>query len=229
MTVLCFNFAELMRTCTFLAMDEIVAHLREKIEIPPASEVEVVNRRRPDLAPGQAYNPYEADESLVPPMMNYGEGFRYHVTGLDHDKTGFPSGSPEVMEDLHRRLVDKVESRKGELLRFENHQTDDAEVLVVAYGSTARSAKRAVVEARKQGVKVGLFRPITLYPLPDRQIEEAASRAKKVIVPEMNLGQYRLEVERILGKGPEIVGVHRVNGEPIPPSLVLSAILGEGK
>jgi len=99
-------------------------------------------------------------------------------------------------------------------------------VLVVAYGSTSRSAKRAVEEARAQGIKAGLFRPITLYPLPEKQIAKAAAKAKKVVVPEMNLGQYRLEVERILGHAVPIVGVHRVNGEPITPSLILSAIVG---
>jgi 2-oxoglutarate/2-oxoacid ferredoxin oxidoreductase subunit alpha len=224
-TVLCFNFAERMRTVTFLAMDEIVAHLREKITIPPASEIHVENRKRPALEPGQTYNPYEPGEDLVPPMLNYGEGHRYHVTGLDHDKTGFPSGSPEVMESLHRRLVDKVEKNKDSLILDERAHCDDAEVLVIAYGSTARSARRAVEEARAKGVKAGLYRPITLYPLPERQIQEAAKRAKRVVVPEMNLGQYRLEVERVLGH--PVTGVHRVNGEPILPSLILSAILGD--
>jgi 2-oxoglutarate ferredoxin oxidoreductase subunit alpha len=224
-TVKCFNFAERMRTVTFLAMDEIIAHLREKIVIPPASEIQVENRKRPALEPGQPYNPYEPDEDLVPPMFNYGEGFRYHVTGLDHDKTGFPSGSPEVMESLHRRLVDKVEKNRDSLILDEKVHLDDVEVLVVAYGSTARSARRAVEEARAKGVKAGLYRPITLFPLPEKQIRQAAARAKRVVVPEMNLGQYRLEVERVLGK--PVTGVHRVNGEPILPSLILSAILGD--
>lgn len=226
-TVLCFNFAERMRTVTVLAMDEIIAHLREKIVIPHPREIRVESRKRPDLSPGQPYFPYEPGEDLVPPMLNYGEGFRYHVTGLDHDKTGFPCGAPEVQESLHRRLVDKIEKNREGLILDEKVRLEDAEVLVVAYGSTARSAKRAVEEARKRGTKAGLYRPITLYPLPERQIEAAAARAKKVVVPEMNLGQYRLEVERVVGKGVPIVGVNRVNGEPITPSLILSAIEGE--
>ncbi len=226
-TVQCFNFAELMRTPTILAMDEIVAHMREKIVIPPASEIRVVDRRRPNLAPGQPFKPYQPEADLVPLWLNYGEGHRYHVTGLDHDETGFPCLGTEVMENLHRRLVDKVEKNRKDLLLYENFLTEDAEVLVVAYGSTARSAKRAVSEARERGVKAGLFRPITLYPLPELEIAAAAAHARRVVVPEMNLGQYRLEVERILGKAVPVVGVHRVNGEPIAPSLILPAILGD--
>ncbi len=225
-TVQCFNFAEQFRTCVVLAMDEIVAHMREKIVIPAKEDIKIVNRKKPSLKPGDPYKPYEADASLIPPMMNFGEGFRYHVTGLDHDATGFPSGAPDNQEILHRRLVDKVERHKEELFLFENHRTEDAEVLVVAYGSTSRSAKRAVEEARAQGINAGLFRPITLFPIPEKQIAQAASHAKKVVVPEMNLGQYRLEVERILGPAVPVVGVHRVNGEPIAPSLILSAIVG---
>ena len=226
-TIHAFNFAEKMRTCVVLAVDEIVAHMREKIEIPPQSEITIINRKKPSLKPEETYYPYEADDDLIPPMMNYGEGRRYHVTGLNHDRTGFPTGAPELMESLNRRLLDKVEKHLDDLLLFENHKTEDAEVLVVAYGSTARSAKRAVEEARGRGVKAGLFRPITLYPLPEKQILAAASHACKVVVPEMNLGQYRLEVERLLDKSVQIVGVNRVNGEPIAPSLILSAIVGE--
>jgi 2-oxoglutarate ferredoxin oxidoreductase subunit alpha len=226
-TILCFNFAERMRTVTVLAMDEIVAHMREKIEIPSAGQIKVVNRRKPDLKPDETYLPFKPGDDLVPPMANFGEGHRYHVTGLDHDYTGFPSGSAEVMEELHRRLVDKVEKNRDELILTENHRTDDAEVLVVAFGSTARSAKRAVEEARSRGVKAGLFRPVTLYPVPEKQIAGAASKARRIIVPEMNLGQYRLEVERLVDRSVRVSGVNRVNGEPIQPSLILSAILGE--
>ena len=226
-TVHCFNFAEKMRTVTFLAMDEIVAHMREKIVIPAKDDIKLIDRKRPNLAPGEVFKPFAPDADLIPPWMNYGEGARYHVTGLDHDTTGFPSGAADNQEVLHRRLVDKVELHKDELTLFEEHLLEDADVLVVAYGSTSRSAKRAVEEARAKGVKAGLFRPITLYPIAEKQIERAAAKAKKIVVPEMNLGQYRLEVERIVGRSVPVVGVHRVNGEPIAPSLILSAILGD--
>lgn len=225
-TVHCFNFAELLRTPVILNMDEIVAHMREKIIIPPPEEITLIERKRARLAEGETYLPYEPGEDLVPPWMSYGEGARFHVTGLNHDKTGFPTGNAELLEQLGRRLLDKVELHRDQLMIFENHRTEDAEVLVVAYGSTSRSAKRAVEEARAQGVKAGLFRPLTLYPVPEAALERAAAKAKKVVVPEMNLGQYRLEVERVVGRSVPITGVNRINGEPIPPSLILSAILG---
>jgi len=223
-TVHCFNFAERLRTPTILAMDEIVAHMREKLVIP--EQVETVWAKGPDEEGRQSFKPYLAGEDLVPPWMNYGEGARYHVTGLDHDETGFPSLTAANMEYLHRRLVDKVERNKKEILLYENYRTDDAEVLVVAYGSTARSAKRAVNEAREKGVKAGLFRPVTLYPIAEEEIAAAAGKARRVVVPEMNLGQYVLEVERILGKGIPIARVNLVNGEPITPASILSAIVG---
>jgi len=226
-TVHAFNFAEKMRTCVVLAIDEVVAHMREKLVIPPASEIKIENRHKPSFKPGDTYYPYETTENLIPPMMNYGEGARFHVTGLNHDKTGFPTGNPELLESGNRRLLDKIDKHIDELTLAENHRTDDAEVLVVAYGSTSRSAKRAVEEAREKGVKAGLFRPITLFPLPEKQILAAAAHARKVIVPEMNLGQYKLEVERVLGKAIPVEGLNRVNGEPIQPSLILSAIMGD--
>ena len=228
LTIECFNFAELLRTPTVLAIDEITAHMREKIEVPQADEIKLTPRVRPEnFDPAQPYYPYETDKDLVPRLMNYGEGARFHVTGLNHDRTGFPTGNPELMESGCRRIVDKVELHKEKITRFENFRTDDGpEVLVVAFGSCARSGKRAVDEARSRGIKAGLFRAITLWPFPEKHLQEAAAKAKRVIVPEMNLGQYIYEVERVLGRGPEIIGVNRVNGEPIAPSLILNSILG---
>lgn len=227
LTVEAFNFAELVRTPVFLAMDEITAHMREKIEIPDAAALKITGRRKPKLAEGEPYFPFQPDADLVPPMANFGEGYRYHVTGLNHDKTGFPTNSSEQMETGNRRLMDKIEVNKDKLLRFESYLCDDAEVLVVAYGSSARSAKRAVDDARRKGVKAGLFRPITLFPIPEDQIRQAAEKAKRVIVPEMNLGQYVMIVERVLGHKVPVEGIHQVNGEPIQPSRVLAALMGE--
>lgn len=227
LTVEAFNFAEQMRTPVFLAMDEITAHMREKIEIPDTAALSITDRRKPQLAKGQPYYPYEPAADLVPAMANFGEGYRYHVTGLNHDKTGFPTNSSEQMELGNRRLLDKIEVNKDKLIRYESYLCDDAEVLVVAYGSSARSARRAVDDARRKGVKAGLFRPITLFPIPDAQIQKAAAKAKRVIVPEMNLGQYVMIVERVLGQKVPVEGINQVNGEPIQPSRVLAALMGE--
>jgi 2-oxoglutarate ferredoxin oxidoreductase subunit alpha len=223
----CFNYAEMLRTPVVLAMDEITAHMREKIEIPAQEELTIVYRKKPSVKPGEAYFPYQPGPDLVPAMADFGEGLRYHITGLNHDKTGFPTGNPEIMESGNRRLLEKVEVNKEKLLKYEEYKTSDAEVLVVAYGSTSRSARRAVDDARERGIKAGLFRPITLYPIPDKALQAAAAKAKKVIVPEMNLGQYIMIVERVLGHSVPISGVNLVNGEPIQPSRILSAIVGE--
>lgn len=228
-TIKAFNFAEMLRTPVVVAIDEIIGHMREKIEIPDPSAIEIIDRKKPkDWKPGMPFFPYEPDEDdLVPPMMNFGEGARYHVTGLNHDITGFPSGKPDLMETLNRRLVDKVDKNIDKVNLYEQHLTEDAEILIVAYGSTARSAKRAVIMARNEGVKAGLFRPVTLFPFPTDQIREAAKGAKRIIVPEMNLGQYRLEVERVLHRDHPIEGVHLVNGEPIPPSMIYKAVMDQ--
>jgi len=226
LTVEAFNFSELVRTPVILAMDEITAHMREKIEIPDPSQLKVVERRKPALAPGEPYYPYEPGPDLVPPMANYGEGYRFHVTGLNHDRTGFPTNSAELMESGNRRLLEKIEVNKEKLLRYDSYRCEDAEVLVVAFGSSARAARRAVDDARTKGVKAGLFRPITLFPIPEEQIRQAAAKAKRVVVPEMNLGQYSMIVERVLGHAVPVEGVNQVNGEPIQPSKVLAALLG---
>jgi 2-oxoglutarate ferredoxin oxidoreductase subunit alpha len=227
LTVESFNFAEMMRTPVVLAIDEITAHMREKIELPDPSRLNVVDRRKPKLAPGEPYFPYDPGPDLVPAMANYGEGYRYHMTGLNHDNTGFPTGNAELMEAGNRRLLDKIEANKDKLLRYETYRTEDAEILIVAYGSSARSARRAVDDAREKGVKVGLFRVITLYPIPDEAIRQAASKVRRVIVPEMNLGQYVMVVQRVLGHAVPVSGIHQVNGEPIQPSRILAHILGE--
>lgn len=227
LTVESFNYSELVRTPVILAMDEITAHMREKIEIPDPSQLKVIDRRKPALAGGQAYCPYEPGPDLVPPMANYGEGYRYHVTGLNHDRTGFPTNNSELMESGNRRLLDKIVANQEKLFRFEEYLTEDAEVLVVAYGSSARSGRRAVDDARQRGIKAGIIRIISLFPIPEDAIRNAAARARRVIVPEMNLGQYSLIVERVLGRSVPVRGIHQVNGEPIQPSRILAEIVGE--
>lgn len=226
-TVHCFNFAEVMRTPVILAVDAIVAHMRERIEIPPASEIKIANRKKPELKEGETFYPYETTEDLVPPMMNFGEGARYHVTGLNHDRTGFPTGKADLLESGGRRIMDKIDRHINEILIFDHFNTEDCDSLVIAYGSTARSAKRAVIEAREKGINAGLFRPLTLFPVPEKEILKASAKAKRIIVPEMNLGQYILEIQRVIGKEVPIVGVNSVNGEPILPSDILSAVMGD--
>jgi 2-oxoglutarate/2-oxoacid ferredoxin oxidoreductase subunit alpha len=221
LTIEAFNISELIRTPVILAMDEITAHMREKVELLEPDKVRLINRKKPK---GDIYLPYEPDEDLVPPLAAYGEGFRFHVTGLNHDKTGFPTNKPELMEEGNRRIMDKLEKNKSKIVRHEEFMTEDAEILVVAYGSSARASKRAVRNAREKGIKAGLFRPITLYPLSEEALRNAAKKVKKVIVPEMNLGQYIMIVERVIGHNFPIVGINQVDGEPITPGKILSKI-----
>lgn len=221
LTIEAFNISEFLRTPVVLAMDEITAHMREKVEILTEKDVRIINRKKPEKTP---YFPYEYGEDLIPPLPNYGEGFRFHVTGLNHDKTGFPTNRSELMEEGNRRIMDKVEKNKHKVVKHEEFMTEDCDILVVAFGSSARAAKRAVRNAREKGIKAGLFRPITLYPLSEKALTKAAENVKKVIVPEMNLGQYILIVERVVGHSCPIVGINQVDGEPISPSRILSKI-----
>ncbi|WP_352417871.1 2-oxoacid:acceptor oxidoreductase subunit alpha [Proteiniborus sp.] len=224
LTVKAFNFAEKYRTPVILLMDEVIGHLREKIEIPNFEEIEVVNRMRPDKSSSD-YKPYEVLEGeIVPRMVPYGEGYRFHVTGLVHDETGFPTGKPEVAEKLISRLINKVELNKDDISLYEEYMLNDAEITIIAYGGTARSAKYAVELARKQGIKVGLFKPMTIWPFLDKQIIDLSKKAKKIIVVEMNFGQYAIEVERVANKYADIYRCNRVNGELISPDEIVAKI-----
>lgn len=224
LTIKAFNFAEKYRTPVILLMDEVIGHLREKVEISNVEEIEIFNRLRPDKDKDE-YKPYEILENeFTPRMAPFGEGYRYHVTGLVHDETGFPSNKTEVAEKLIKRLVDKVELNKDDIAIYENYMLEDAEVAIIAYGSTARSAKQAVRAARKMGLKVGLFKPMTIWPFLDKQVEELSNKVKHIIVAEMNLGQYVLEVERVASKNSIVHRCNKVNGELLSPDEILNKV-----
>lgn len=229
LTVKAFNYAEKYRTPVMLILDEVIGHLRERVEIPNNDEIEIINRVKPTCNP-EDYNAYEVEKGdIVPKMASFGDGYRYHVTGLVHDKTGFPSNDSDVAENLINRLMDKVEDNINDISNFEEYMLDDANIAIVAYGSTARSAKSAIELAREEGIKVGLFRPITIWPFLDEQIKELTKKIKKVIVVEMNLGQYVLEVERVATKDCEVSKYGRVNGQLITPDEILEKIKGDVK
>jgi 2-oxoglutarate ferredoxin oxidoreductase subunit alpha len=224
LTIAAFNASERFRQPVIILGDEVVGHMREKIVIPDAGSYQVVNRKRPTADP-EDFVPYKPDPSDdVPPMASFGDGYRWHVTGLTHDEWGFPTDEPSEIETKIKRLVQKVNRFRKDIVRYEVFYGEDAKVLVVSYGSVARSSLRAVREARQKGLKVGHFRPITLWPFPDEELKELASQVDVVIVPELNCGQMLLEVERAVnGKAP-VVGKSLVNGELFQPSDILSAI-----
>ena len=222
LTVRCFNLSEKYRTPVLLLLDEIVGHMREPIEIPDASKIEIINRKKPVCKP-EEYLPYDPAND-VNPLPAFGEGYRFHVTGLNHDKTGFPTGKAELVQKDEERLMGKVDKNKKDIITFEETNLADAEIAIFAYGSSARAAKKAIKDAREQGKKVGMLRGITLWPFPDEKILEVSKKVKTIIVPEMNMGMMSLEVERASKNNCRVVGVNRVDGEPINPGQILNKI-----
>ncbi|HZW35400.1 MAG: 2-oxoacid:acceptor oxidoreductase subunit alpha [Deltaproteobacteria bacterium] len=222
-TVRAFNLAEKYRTPVIVAFDEIVGHMREKIEIPDKGVLPVENRPRPDCKPDE-YLPYDDRKGDIPPMANFFEGYRYHVTGLNHGPDGFPvNASPRIHTD-EQRLMRKVEANKKDIIRYEEYKMGDAEVAVFAYGVSGRSGKTAVNMARAEGIKAGLFRPLTIWPFPEEKVGSFTSRVKAVVVPELSLGQIIYEVDRCAKGRCKVEGIYRVDGDPITPTQILAKI-----
>lgn len=225
LTVRAVSLSERYRNPAVVLTDEVVAHMREKLELPSEDEIHVYERPRPQVPPGQ-YRPFEPDpETDVPPMADFGTGYRYNLTGLVHDETGFASTSPAVTSALAERLVRKIQKGRSEIVQVDERYLDGARIAVVAYGCTARSALHAVRQARAAGVPVGLLRLITLWPFPDREVADVASKVDAIIVPEMNLGQIVLEVQRTTAGRCAVVPLSMYTGELMNPSHILQAIM----
>jgi len=228
LTIKAFNIAEELRVPVIVLSDETIGHMREKVVLPDPKSVKIVNRKTPDSPAG--YVPYKADQDGgVPLMAPFGKGYRWHVTGLSHDETGFPTNKGEIAGDLIRRLMRKVEKAEPVIRDYATESADDCDVLVVAFGSSAMSATSAVRQARAKGVKAGLFRPKTIWPFPEEPLRELAAKAKRVIVPEMNLGQLVLEIERVVAGRAPVERLSKVNCELFRPEEILQAIMGGSK
>ncbi|MCR5834728.1 MAG: 2-oxoacid:acceptor oxidoreductase subunit alpha [Selenomonadaceae bacterium] len=191
------NYAERFRTPVILLTDEIVGHLRENVELPET--VEIYPRRAPKITRAEGYQPYTPDEDLVPNVANFGDGYHIHVTGLIHDETGFPVGSPKVTREAIKRMHDKIDNAADEIIDVQTEMMEDAEFAVLAYGGTARTAYEAVLSARKRGIKVGFIRLVTIFPFANKIIRELSSKLRGLIVAELNYGQLVNEVERAVG------------------------------
>ena len=196
--VMAVNYAERFRTPVILLMDEIVGHLREKVELPEASDINIYPRRKPSCTRAEGYEPFTPDKDLVPNTANFGEGYHIHVTGLIHDETGFPVGSPQITREVTKRLHEKIDIARDEITHVEEYFMDDAEYAVIAFGGTARTAYEAVESARKKGIKIGLVRLVTIWPFADKAIKKVAEKVKGILVTELNYGQLVGEVERVV-------------------------------
>lgn len=223
LTVRAFNLSEQYRTPVILLLDEIIGHVNEKVELIPAEQLEIVNRTRPEEPP-QEYKPYRHTASGVPPMVPYGEGYRFHVTGLAHDETGFPTNSAAEIGRLMERQHRKIEQARDHIVAVERFMMEDAEIGIIAYGSTARSARHAVRLAREAGKRVGLLRLKTLWPFAEVEIRSHLGQIKQWIVPEMNLGQMAHEVEWAVAGAVPVASLNKVNGDPISPAEICQVI-----
>lgn len=227
LTIQCFNLAETYRVPVILLTDAIIGHMREKVEIPAQEDIKLITRKKPG-ASLKDYLPYAPDEAGVPPMANLGDGYRHYISGCVHDETGSPKmSSPNVARNLINRLHNKIMRNRDAIVSCEQRYIEGAKILVLAYGSVARPALAAVDQARRFGLKVGFFRPITLWPSPDAEILKATESVDTILIPEMNLGQYAGEVARIFGENGrsiKIVKVNEAGSVLFTPDQILSSI-----
>ena len=190
-----FNLSEKYRMPILIMTDECVGHMTEKVVIPPAEEIELIERRYTDKPPGKAW-PFELTENLISPMLPLGQGYKFHITGLTHNEKGYPAIDAETQEKNVRRLIDKVNKHADEIIWLEEKDVDDADVVVMAYGISARVMQPAIAKARKEGIKVGQIKMVTVWPFPEKRVRELAGKVKALIMVEMNYGQVFLEMDR---------------------------------
>lgn len=223
LTVEAFNLSETYRQPVFVLADELVGHMTEKVVIPPREKIRVVERKRPGRNPGD-YLPFDTSGPLPPPMAVAGQGFHVHVTGLTHDERGYPVITDAVQERNVRHIVDKIRNNAEKIIKVEQVALNDAKVVVVAYGCTARVARQAVENLRARGKKVGMLRLITVWPFPSRLIRTLAKRVRTFIVPEINYGQMAYEVERTAGGKAETVLMGLMGGSIHTPEEIEDAV-----
>ncbi|MBN2000607.1 2-oxoacid:acceptor oxidoreductase subunit alpha [candidate division KSB1 bacterium] len=223
LTIRAFNLAEKYRTPVILLLDEILAHVSEKVVLSDTAVRVIIDRIIPQEAP-EAYLPYRYTQNLIPPMAPFGSGYRYHVTGLAHDETGFPTNDPVEIEKLLFRLQDKIIRNRDDIVQVEEFLLEDAEIGIISYGSSARSCRHAIRQLRAQGVRVGMLRLITIWPFANVKVEKWTKNIGKWYVVEMNMGQIAREVEAAAHGDATIFGIRQINGEPINPEFICQKI-----
>ena len=219
------ELSEKYRCPVILLMDEIVGHMRERIELPDSYEgLSVPRRKQPDTPPEKYLAYADTDGSMVPAMADFGSGYRWHMTGLVHDETGFPKGTPAATKNSQDRLHMKLRDHEDDIIQVENYKTEDADVVVIAYGGAARTAYDAVDMARDEGIRAGLLRPVTIWPFADRQIQAVAKKTKCLLVHELNCGQYVREVGRAVHGIVPVDLYAKYDNEPATPEQLLEKI-----
>lgn len=224
LAIRCFNLAERFRTPVIFLMDEIVGHMREGIEIPDSESIELWERRVAGSDGAYKFAYRVPAGQWVPGLKPFGKGERYNMSGLIHDYSGFPTNSTDVAQELVARTLNKISCNLDIISQVEEYAMDDAEYAVVCFGGTTRAVMSAVIEARAQGIKVGMFRPVTVWPFPDAQLDARINQLKGVIMVEHNNGQMLLEVERVTARRCPVDFIGRINGTVIPPEEILTKI-----
>ena len=230
LTIRAFNLAEKFRTPVLVMTDAEVGHMTERVIIPPPEEIELVERplvRKGDVEPDhfRIYrDPDSGDDGAVSPMAIAGEGFRFHVTGLTHDERGYPAMNAEASEWNIKRLVKKIRLNRDEIIQVEERHLEDAEIVVVSYGISARTSLWPIEQAQKEGIRIGYLRLITVWPFPEERIQALAKKISAFVVPEINDGQILREVERCAAGQAQVIGVNRLGGDILEPQRVLSAL-----
>ncbi len=230
-TVDAFNFSETYRTPVILLLDEVIGHMREGLEIPEPGKIAIVDRLKTSVREGVDYHPYLPREDGRLPMSDFGGVHRYNVTGLFHDMWGFPSENPQVVYGLLRHLVDKIENHVDDVTRYREYHVEDAETLLISYGSSARSALHVVLNRRQRGERMGLLELQTLWPFPSSLVREKAKNARYVVVVEMNMGQVLQSVRAAVERPDRVFLANRVDGMLITPTdiqNIMRLIQGKG-
>jgi 2-oxoglutarate ferredoxin oxidoreductase subunit alpha len=223
-TVEAFNLSEKYRVPVIILSDEVAAHTRETVTLPSHEEIEIIDRIKPTVPP-ESYIPYEVNNTGVPPMAVFGEGYRHHVTGLAHDTRGFPTERPDEIDVLIRRLFRKITQGIHEIQKVKSFMMEDAEIAVIAYGSVTRSARQAIMDVRHLGVHAGLLQLVTLSPFPRQSVENVLRQCRAVLIPEMNMGQISREVQRVNQTDTRVTTLNRVDGQLITPEEIYGRLI----
>lgn len=216
-----FNIAEKYMAQVIVLLDETIGHMHAKAVLPELSDLSIIKRKE-FVGDKADYKPYGVGANEPAVLNPFFKGYRYHLTGLHHGVTGFPSEDPKVCQDLIERLNAKVDSNRSDLELNEEYMLDDAEIVIIAFGSASMAVKEAIKKLRSNGVKVGLFRPITLWPSPEERLKEIGEKYNKILMVELNMGQYIQEVERIIKR--KIPSLNKANGRPIEPDLIVAKV-----